>query len=242
LPAGRVRRMLVLIGITGLLGVSGVVGAALPAAASTFQITLSASPSSLGFALTSTLTATITPGSDAPGFTGLIIYDNSTGVFAPCTGDTTTCTVKWPYVTKGDPTTQAFTAYAVDGPRTPDYAVAYSAPVFVTWTKSGFTISLISSIFDGGPVTVTATVHGHVPSTSYIYIFDETTGQTLNECQSMPTAGSGNTCSVGFQPTSNGDSLIAFIAPPGQSWYPPESVIQASSNVLLLINYLSLSI
>jgi len=138
-------------------------------------------------------------------------------------GTGTTCTVS---VSQNVATTHAFVAtFAYSGSSYPPSGLqTTSATSYVTWTASGWTVSLYAPAQTiNGPETVTATANGDVgPTPYYIEIFDEN-GTLLKEC------GYGSTCSVSYTPARYpGSCLVAFVS--SYSTTLPPANIQASSN------------
>ena len=233
---GPSKRMLALLAISGLLGLSAVVaGSAVPARADTFFVELSASPPTLPVDQSTTLTATT--GADVgPTPWYIDIYDITANKLLRACGSGTTCSVN---VTEGMETTHAFVAY-VGAPSPippPSDLQGTSNTAFVTWTNSGIRVILtgpeIVNVGQDGPGTYTATTNvnvGPIPD-AVLIIYDETTA-------SMITFTSvGNTVSAQITPSESGDYLVAFVEYYIQvqsQFYPPQlySVI-ASSNVLL---------
>ncbi|HEV2344932.1 MAG TPA: hypothetical protein VGS97_12620 [Actinocrinis sp.] len=190
------------------------------------QLTLAASLNTLPVGNTSTLTATSdTDISSSPFY--IQIWDTTAGggpLNAPYTcGTGTTCSVS---VSQSVATTHAFVAtFAYDSTTYPPSGLqTTSATSYVTWTASGWTISLNAPAQTiNGPETITATANGDVgPTPYYIQIFDEN-GTRIASC------GSGSTCSVSYTPARYpGSCFVAFVA--SYSTTLPPANIQASSN------------
>ena len=106
---------------------------------------------------------------------------------------------------------------------------------FVTWTSSNLRIKLNGPAVVGsanGPGTYIATSNVDVGPTPYtIEIYDETTATLLVFCTT------GTTCSAKLTPSTDGDYVVAFTATfipvTSQTYPPPLSSLQASSNVIL---------
>jgi hypothetical protein len=240
------RRVLVLAGMSGLLALAGaIVGTAGPAFASVSEISLSASPTTTASGQFVTLTATTNAPIASNSGDVIEIYDVTTGLFmTSCGSGVTTCT--WGAELAG-PTTEEFAAYVgtLDSSPPPPSEVAASAISYVTWTNTGYQLSLSTSISDGGPVTVTATANVDVgPTPDYIDIFNETTGLLVTQCSGLPPAPD-NTCSDLFSVGPAGANLVAFLAPdidgdaaPATLSQLPLPSIQASSNVVSLSDLL----
>jgi hypothetical protein len=235
----RAGRALVMLAVSGLLGLGGAVaamaGAAAPASASTWVVDLSASQTTLPVGQATTLTA----GSEfnvehTPYFIQIFDVTTGTRVGTPC-GQGFDCSAT---VSQNVATTHEFIAYVAQNgiSNPPPSAQGSSVPTFVTWTNSPYQLSLSGPATIGfGAITVTATLTsggaqlGNSPY--YIEIFDETTGKLLNPvtgCGSLPT------CSVSFQPNQGGDWLVAFVAPATSVFPPNLAGIQASSNLLFI--------
>jgi hypothetical protein len=225
----RAGRNLALLAISAMLGLSAVIaGAAGPAAASTWEVNLSASPTTVPVGQATKLTAETNMSTSAP--LSIQIWDTTTFTeVGHCTGSV--CTT--PPVSESTATTQAYTAYVAESgtsadPFPPPGIQATSGTSFVTWTNSGDQITLSVPIFSGAsPVTVTATTNVPAGPDDEIEILDETTGIPLATCSS------GTSCPASFPLNTNGDYLVAFI-------FPAEGQPLASSNVLFLINSLTL--
>lgn len=190
------------------------------------DLTLAASVNTLPVGNTSTLTATSdTNISSSPFY--IQIWDTTAGgapLNAPYTcGGGTTCSVS---VSQSVATTHAFVAtFAYDSTTYPPSGLqTTSATSYVTWTASGWTVSLNAPAQTiNGPETITATANGDVgPTPYYIQIFDEN-GTRIASC------GSGSTCSVSYTPARYpGSCFVAFVA--SYSTTLPPANIQASSN------------
>ncbi|HEV2346002.1 MAG TPA: hypothetical protein VGS97_18020 [Actinocrinis sp.] len=192
------------------------------------DLSLAASPSTLPVGNVSTLTATSDVDIASSPFY-IQIWDTTVGggpLNAPFTcGGGKTCTVS---VSQSVATTHTFVATFgnVGSAYPPSSLQTTSATSYVTWTASGWTVSLNApAITINGPETVTATANGNVgPTPYYIEIFDEN-GTLLAAC------GSGTTCSVSFTPIRwPGSNLVAFVS--SYSSTLPPAVIEASSNTV----------
>lgn len=186
-------------------------------------VSLTASATTLGVGGISTLTAT-SSADVGPSPFYIEIFDATTGVLVADCGFGTTCTAS---VSQSDAETDQYVAYIsqFSASSPPPGIQATSDTSFVTWTSSGWQVSLSGPEENFGSGTYTATVNGDVgPTPWWIEIWDETTGRLLTEC------GSGGSCAVAYTPSSRGETLVAFVASAGSA-YPPAG-IQASSNVL----------
>lgn len=194
-------------------------------------ISLSASPTTVyiggllqpGQSYSSTLTATTTTDvGPTPFYTE--IYDVTTGTRVAVCGSGTTCSLS---VSEVSPTTQEYVAYVSDysSALPPSGIQATSADSYVTWTATGWTISLTAPRSTEGGETVTATANQNVgPTPYYIEIFDELTGRMIGDCAS------GTTCSISYAPSGAGSELVAFVSPSSTA-LPPAGAV-ASSNVV----------
>lgn len=189
---------------------------------------ISASPTTLAVGATATVTATTTADvGPSPFF--IEIFDTTTGTLAatPC-GSGTSCVAS---VSQAAATTHAYQAFISPFSTTfpPPGSIESTNPVYVTWSNTGFTITLndprVTGI--GVPLTVSATTNLDVGPTPYfIEIWDATTGTLIADC------GSGTTCTGHFQPPAcgpNPDRLVAFVASFSTTFLPPN--IQAASVV-----------
>jgi hypothetical protein len=240
LGRARAKRTLIMLAVSGLLGLAGVIaGTTVPASAAdgVWTVTLSASPTTLApitrptlAGVGSVLTATANQPVQGTGFE-IEIYNFTTGDLAtkPCmTGEV--CTVTTDQNTAG---TDAYVAYVAGPSQTnvPPDIQAESGTSYVTWTASPYQISVgVADPINEGSAFVTATVTGGDIATSpyFIEIYDETTGQLLN-----PETGCGGaqTCTASFTPTLFPNNIIAFVMPASASYPPSLGGIQASSNV-----------
>jgi hypothetical protein len=231
------KRTLIMLAVAGLLGLSGIMaGGAVPASASDgpWTVSLSASPTTLApitgvLAVGSALTATANQPVQGSGF-DIGIYNVTTGLLAKACNTGAQCSITIGQSTSG---TDPYIAYVAEpGPTNPPPDIqAESATSYVTWTTGPFQISLSApDSFDGQPALATATVTGAdiAPTPYYIEIYDETTGQLLNQ---ETGCGIAQTCSVNFTPTPLGDNIVAFVMPASNAYPPPLATIQASSNV-----------
>jgi hypothetical protein len=179
------------------------------------------SPTTLSVGGTTTLTATSsTDVGPSPFF--IEIYDANTGTALAECGFGTTCSVT---VSQSSAMTRTYWAYiSTLSTAFPPAGVQYQSleSVFVTWSDSGYQLSLSGPSLAAGPQTYTATANVNVgPTIYFIDIYNETTGTRIARC------GTGSTCSVLFTPTiqGTGSRLIAFIESGDVSG------IQASSNI-----------
>jgi hypothetical protein len=143
-------------------------------------------------------------------------------------------------ITKNVATTHMYTAYlgsswtgTVDQTQQlwvnsdPTGVEATSPFMYVTWTSSGWTVSLTASAVVNNSQTVTATANGNVGPTPYwIEIFSIPTNHLIGVC------GSGSVCSFTFTPSYNTGDLQAFVTSFTNSISPQPPGIQASSNLV----------
>lgn len=208
---GRAGRGLALLAVSGLLGLSGVIaGTALPAGASTFFVTLSATQTTLPVGSATTLTATSNMSVSFPSPYYIDIFDVTTRTLAtmPC-GSGTVCTAT---VSQNVATTHDYVAYIAgfdpNGSFPPPNIQATSATSYVTWNTNGYRLTLSgpahTPIF-GGDGTYTASTNMSITGRGdTIEIVDETTGFLMKESFTSP-------CVLTFQPSVNGDNLVAFL-------------------------------
>lgn len=184
---------------------------------------LSASQNSLSVGSGSLLTATT--GQDigpSPFYT--MIFDTTTGNLLTYCGQGTSCTVT---VTQTSATTHVYKAFLAPYSTTypPPGAQEATPATYVTWTHSGWSISLSAPATTGGSVTVTANASIDVYQTPYYIQIYDLKGARIATC------GAGSTCSAVFTPdVYPGSHLVAFIG----SWSPalPPANIQASSGTI----------
>jgi hypothetical protein len=210
LSRGRTGRGLALLAVSGVLGLSGVIASsAPPAGASTFFVTLSASPTTLAPGQATTLTATSnTDVGPTPYWIEIFDLTTDTLVGTAC-GSGTVCTAT---VSQNVATTQQYVAYIADfdpnGIAPPSGIQATSDTSYVTWNTSGYRITLsgpASTPIFGGDGTYTATTNMSITGLGdTIEIVDETTGDLMKENTASP-------CVLTFQPGINGDYLVAFL-------------------------------
>lgn len=220
---GRAGRGLALLAVSGLLGLSGVIaGTALPAGASTFFVTLSASPTTLPVGQATTLTATSNMSVISTPYK-ILIYDATTNTLI-CQNKTFVGQVCVTTESQSVAATHNFIAYvAIPGGSNPPSGIqATSARSYVTWNTSGYRLTLSgpaeTPVF-GGDGTYTASTNMSITGRGdTIEIVDETTGFLKKECFTSP-------CVLMFQPGVNGDNLVAGLI--GND--------RASSNVLFTV-------
>lgn len=189
-------------------------------------LTLAANLNTLPVGNSSTLTATSnTDISTSPFYIQIWDLTAGGGPLNPIDscGTGTTCSVT---VSQSAATTHVYVAtFAYSSASYPPSGLQQtSATSYITWTASGWTVSLNAPAETiNGPETVTASADGDVgPTVYYIEIFDEN-GTLLKSCAT------GSTCSVSFTPARYpGSCLVAFIS--SYSTTLPPANIQASSN------------
>ncbi len=185
-------------------------------------LSLAASPTTLPVGATTTLTATTsTDIGPSPFFTE--IFDATTGTRIGVCGTGTSSSVT---ASQSVATTHSYIAYLSNDTASypPTGIQATSRSSYVTWSSSGWSISLTAPSSTLSSETVTATANADVGPTPYwIQIFDEN-GTRIGLC------GSGTTCSITFTPSYQGDVLVAFVS--SDDLNLPPANIQASSNVV----------
>jgi hypothetical protein len=186
------------------------------------NLSLSASPTTVPIGAATTLTAT-TSTNIGPSPFWTEIFDATTQTRVGVCGSGTSCSAT---VSESAATTHEFVAYLSN------FSVAYppagiqktSLINFVTWSNTGWRVSLSAPSASYGNVTATATANSNVgPTPYYIDIFNASTGALVAAC------GVGTTCSTTFSPGYSGTSLVAFIAYDSPA-FPPAGTV-ASSNV-----------
>jgi hypothetical protein len=189
----------------------------------TTTVRLAASPTTLPVGGTSTLTAT-TADDVGPSPYYIEIFDATTSTRLAVCGSGTSCSAQ---ASQTVATTHAYRAFvsSSDTQYPPNGIVATSPTSYVTWTNSGYRLSLAAPATTQSTVPVTATSSVDVgPTPYYIEIYDDDSGARLGIC------GTGTTCAVTYTPSQSGSHLVAFIAAV-TSTSPPTS-IQASSNIV----------
>lgn len=187
------------------------------------SVTLAASPTTVAVGGTSTLTATASMDVGPTPFY-IEIYDTTTGSFIVDCGSGTSCSTS---VSQSAASTHSYAAYiSTFGEGFPPPNVqATSATGYVTWSNTGWQVTLSGPTLVSSYATYTATANMDVGPTPYdIYIIDEDNGSELAVC-----AG-GTTCSTTFSPLSGGSTLVAYVATAAQSLQLP--LVQASSNTI----------
>jgi hypothetical protein len=153
------------------------------------------------------------------------IFDVTTASLLRACSYGTTCTTT--PISQSAATTHTYLAYVstYGTVMPPPNVVARSANTFVTWTSSGYTLSVPTALncvaSSLGQITATASIDVG-PTPFFIEIFDQN-GNLLKSC------GYGTTCTVTYQCGAYG--LNAFISNSSSS-YPPTG-IQASSNTVI---------
>jgi hypothetical protein len=182
--------------------------------------TLQAVPATLNPGENATLTATTSDMSGSPFY--LSIYDATTGTpIAACIYGSP-CSVA---VSQADATTHRFTAYVAD--LTPDHPPSHiqttSNNAYITWTNSGYRISLAHSFIAEGVVRLTSTTNVDIGPTPYwTAIYNQRTGARVAICGYLTT------CSVDVAVEELYTSFIAILAADDPA-LPPRS-IQATSD------------
>lgn len=186
-------------------------------------VNLTASTDTASVAHPVTLTAT-TDRDVGPSPFYIEIYDLTANSFLLDCATGTTCGVTLGEVTAK---TDQFIAYVSDfsnGPPVPPGVQATSAPVWVTWSNSGFQLSLQTV---GGEESndeqVVATANQDVGPTPYYIELFTTDGRFVTDC------GSGSTCTA-IVPLFPAEHVVAFVSSVGTA-FPPAN-IQASSNTV----------
>ncbi|MDX6396159.1 MAG: trimeric autotransporter adhesin [Streptosporangiaceae bacterium] len=186
------------------------------------NLSLSASPTTVPIGAATTLTAT-TSTNIGPSPFWTEIYDATTQTRVGVCGSGTSCSAT---VSESAATTHEFVAYLsyFSAAYPPSGIQKTSLINFVTWSNTGWRVSLSAPSASFGNVTATATANGNVgPTPYYIDIFNASTGALVAAC------GVGSTCSTTFSPGYSGTSLVAFIAYDSPT-FPPAGTV-ASSNV-----------
>ena len=186
------------------------------------NLSLSASPTTVPIGAATTLTAT-TSTNIGPSPFWTEIYDATTQIRVGVCGSGTSCSAT---VSETAATTHEFVAYlSYFSTAYPPSGIQKTSLInFVTWSNTGWRVSLSAPSASYGNVTATATANGNVgPTPYYIDIFNASTGALVAAC------GVGTTCSTTFSPGYSGTSLVAFIAYDSPA-FPPAGTV-ASSNV-----------
>lgn len=187
------------------------------------NVTLGASQSTLPLSGLTTLTAN-TSSDVGPSPFYIEIFDTTTSTRLTVCGFGTSCSVT---TSQAVATTHKFVAY-VSGYSTtlpPASTIATSNPVYVTWSSTGYRVTLSGPTFSYGSETLTATSNVNVGPTPYwIEIFDLDNGARLTVC------GSGTTCSVTTSLPYYTNHYAAFIS--AYSTTVPPASAQATSNEL----------
>ncbi len=182
------------------------------------NLTLSASPTTLPIGSTTTLTTHTVEIGSSPFWAE--IFDVTTGTRLAACGSGTSCSAT---ISQSVATTHAFQAYFSQLSATsPPAGVVEQTPInYVTWTASGYSLSLAARFDD-----VTATASLDVGPTPYfIEIFDLTLGTRIGIC------GTGTTCTAtAAAPLGAPHAVVAFISA-NDSTLPPAN-IQAVSNTV----------
>lgn len=186
-------------------------------------VALTASPTTTYINGTSTLTATASANVGPSPFY-IQIFDATTGTRLSTCGFSATC---YAYPSQAVATTHKFVAYVSSYSTTmpPANIQATSGPRFVTWSNTGYRVSLAISSGIGSTRTVTATSNVNVgPTPHYIQIFNLRTGARIAIC------GSGTACSTSASMSFGQTEFVAFVSA-ASTTIPPLNA-QASSNVV----------
>jgi len=173
------------------------------------------------------VTLTATTGEDVgPSPFWIQIYDLTNGTRLATCGSGTSCSVTvspWQAVTRtyGAVVSDNTAAYPATG------VISWSAATYVTWSNSGFQLSLTAPASASGGysgyVTVTATANMDVGPTPYfIEIFNQATGALVGRC------GTGSVCSVSAYVLPGWNSHVAVISTYDDTFLP--ATIVANSN------------
>jgi hypothetical protein len=192
-------------------------------------VSLSASPTTLGFGDTTTLTATASE-NVGPTPYWIEIFDVSTGILLANCPSGTTCTAYQendqslpPGITSAQ---QEYVAYVASGSTAfpPSGIQATSPAVYVVWSEHVYQLSL-SVTGTGVDDNATATSAPGLPSTLSIQLYLETgTGLELQK-----TCGPGaSSCAFPFTASTGGSTLVAFVKDVGLPYLP----FVAASNIV----------
>jgi hypothetical protein len=185
------------------------------------NLSLSASPTTVPIGAATTLTAT-TSTNIGPSPFWTEIYDATTQIRVGVCGSGTSCSAT---VSETAATTHEFVAYlSYFSTAYPPSGIQKTSLInFVTWSNTGWRVSLSAPSASYGNVTATATANGNVgPTPYYIDIFNASTGALVAAC------GVGTTCSTTFSPGYSGTSLVAFIGYDSPA-FPPAGTVAASN-------------
>ncbi|WP_224361722.1 hypothetical protein [Hyalangium versicolor] len=186
---------------------------------------LSVASSTVGLGASTTVSASVTRDL-ATGPLYLDIYDVTAGTRIKSCGTGYTCTATVSQAAAGTHTYKAFLTSSNDGSvYPPANNFGETAVRYVTWTGTGYTISLSApeTSCENCFVTVTATTNINVGPTAYYITLFNMNGTWLKTC------GTGTSCSVQFQPNGT-EELVAFISSNNSTLLPTN--IQATSNVV----------
>lgn len=186
---------------------------------------LSVGSTTVGLGASTTVSATVNRNLSS-GPLWLDIYDVTTGTRIGHEGYDDTCTATVSQAAAGTHTYKAFLTSNNDGTLYPPANNFEETRIrYVTWTGTGYTISLSApaSSCEDCFVTVTATTNVDVGPTPYYITIFNMNGTKLKSCSS------GTSCSFQFQPNSY-DELVAFISSNSTTLLPTN--IQANSNVV----------
>ncbi|HYS36493.1 MAG TPA: hypothetical protein VEO01_12780 [Pseudonocardiaceae bacterium] len=173
------------------------------------------------------VTITATTGEDVgPSPFWIQIYDVTNGTRLAVCGYGTSCSAK---VSPWQAVTRSYSAVVSDNTAAwpPTGTISWSAATYVTWSISGFQLSLTAPAYasggTSGNVIVTATANIDVGSTPYfIEIFNQGTGALVGVCSY------GSVCSVSARVLPGWNSHVAVISTYDDVFLP--STILANSN------------
>ncbi|MFC5004670.1 hypothetical protein ACFPIJ_43450 [Dactylosporangium cerinum] len=160
------------------------------------------------------------------------IFDLTTGTRVAICGSGESCPVN---ITQASATTHRYQAFVGYNSATLPLSGPQSSSLvnWVTWSNSGFRISLTAPVYTETTETVTATASSSVtPTPWYIEIFDADTGTRIAFC------GNGSVCSLtGYTPPVPNvrTHLVAFVSSFSTAF--PPSGIQATSNLVETMHY-----
>lgn len=186
------------------------------------SVSLTASPTTNYLNGTATLTASASADVGPSPFY-IQIFDATTGTRLNYCGFGTTCTAT---TSQAVATTHKFLAYvsSYGTVHPPTNIQATSAARYVTWSNTGYRVSLAST-GSGSSRTLTATSNINVgPTAYYIEIFNLRTGARIAVC------GTGTTCSTSVSLAFGQTEFAAFVSS-ASTTLPPLNT-QASSNVV----------
>ncbi|MDI1448504.1 hypothetical protein [Polyangium sp. 6x1] len=184
------------------------------------NLDISATQNTVGIGASTTITATAS-WDVGPSPFYILIFDVTTGTLLEHCGIGSSCGVT---VSEGAATTHAYQAFlAPYGASLPLAGVQEAtAKTYVTWSDSGYSLSLGTPVLQGSAETVTVTSNINVVKTPYwIQLFSDW-GTRLGSCKS------GATCTLTYPAAGTYRNLFAFISADDANLLPAD--IQASSN------------